>query len=117
MTYLVLSLCLYDIYVSVVYFFFSSRRRHTRCALVTGVQTCALPISFPQGTPLNTSLSEAQSVANASALCGSAAILPLVAMLCDIFNPPVSGRWNRSEERRVGKECVSTCRSRWSPYH
>src|SRR3546814_11257095 len=89
-------------------------------------------MAFPQGTPLNTSLSEAQSVANASALCGSAAILPLVAMLCDIFNPPVSGRWNptrtqlnisnpniasRSEERRVGKECVSTCRSRWSPYH
>src|SRR3546814_9122219 len=30
----------------VVCFFFSSRRRHTRCALVTGVQTCALPI-FP----------------------------------------------------------------------
>src|SRR3546814_3113271 len=29
-------------------FFFSSRRRHTRCALVTGVQTCALPISLPQ---------------------------------------------------------------------
>src|SRR3546814_3745321 len=25
--------------------------------------------------------------------------------------------WHRSEERRVGKECVSTCRSRWSPYH
>src|SRR3546814_5251837 len=29
---------------SCYYFFFSSRRRHTRCALVTGVQTCALPI-------------------------------------------------------------------------
>src|SRR3546814_9976063 len=29
-----------------VFFFFSSRRRHTRCALVTGVQTCALPIWF-----------------------------------------------------------------------
>src|SRR3546814_10913457 len=29
-------------------FFFSSRRRHTRCALVTGVQTCALPISEPE---------------------------------------------------------------------
>src|SRR3546814_15880475 len=26
-------------------------------------------------------------------------------------------RQRRSEERRVGKECVSTCRSRWSPYH
>src|SRR3546814_12950328 len=34
---------IYD--VVCVLFFFSSRRRHTRCALVTGVQTCALPIS------------------------------------------------------------------------
>src|SRR3546814_15057924 len=36
-------------------------------------------------------------------------------------SPPVlfgkTGRSVRSEERRVGKECVSTCRSRWSPYH
>src|SRR3546814_20454967 len=31
--------------VCFIIFFFSSRRRHTRCALVTGVQTCALPIS------------------------------------------------------------------------
>src|SRR3546814_17277884 len=29
----------------------------------------------------------------------------------------LSGGVDRSEERRVGKECVSTCRSRWSPYH
>src|SRR3546814_12636763 len=28
-----------------------------------------------------------------------------------------AGASGRSEERRVGKECVSTCRSRWSPYH
>src|SRR3546814_5889653 len=33
-------------YLILVFFFFSSRRRHTRCALVTGVQTCALPICF-----------------------------------------------------------------------
>src|SRR3546814_63461 len=33
----------------VVMFFFTSRRRHTRCALVTGVQTCALPICCPYG--------------------------------------------------------------------
>src|SRR3546814_4036918 len=32
-----------------VTFFFSSRRRHTRCALVTGVQTCALPIYVDPG--------------------------------------------------------------------
>src|SRR3546814_8570847 len=31
------------------------------------------------------------------------------------FSGSAAGR--RSEERRVGKECVSTCRSRWSPYH
>src|SRR3546814_3026442 len=30
---------------------------------------------------------------------------------------PVDVEVPRSEERRVGKECVSTCRSRWSPYH
>src|SRR3546814_2118555 len=33
----------------IFYFFFSSRRRHTRCALVTGVQTCALPIWHASG--------------------------------------------------------------------
>src|SRR3546814_2878207 len=49
--------CLYFIVIHCVYllldcsffFFFSSRRRHTRCALVTGVQTCALPISSASG--------------------------------------------------------------------
>src|SRR3546814_570497 len=40
----------YDIYDCLnLIFFFSSRRRHTRCALVTGVQTCALPISGHPG--------------------------------------------------------------------
>src|SRR3546814_18034933 len=40
-----------------------------------------------------------------------AARLPKIARPC----PALDVR--RSEERRVGKECVSTCRSRWSPYH
>src|SRR3546814_6600687 len=48
---LIITLFFYsNVCVSVVlcfFFFFSSRRRHTRCALVTGVQTCALPISGP----------------------------------------------------------------------
>src|SRR3546814_12207846 len=42
--YTVTFLSMYSTYL----FFFSSRRRHTRCALVTGVQTCALPISVRQ---------------------------------------------------------------------
>src|SRR3546814_5823338 len=36
--------------IVLIHFFFSSRRRHTRCALVTGVQTCALPI-LPRRIP------------------------------------------------------------------
>src|SRR3546814_10925993 len=38
-------MCLVSLFCVELYFFFSSRRRHTRCALVTGVQTCARPIS------------------------------------------------------------------------
>src|SRR3546814_9909619 len=83
--------------LALVLFFFSSRRRHTRCALVTGVQTCALPI-FPE---LFKAAREALGWD--------------VHLLHDIHHrlTPIE----RSEERRVGKECVSTCRSRWSPYH
>src|SRR3546814_1435904 len=88
-------------------FFFSSRRRHTRCALVTGVQTCALPISaygrspFPPYAVLLV-LTSAQGLT-----CSTKLRRRHVLRACT----------TRSEERRVGKECVSTCRSRWSPYH
>src|SRR3546814_4186157 len=51
-----------------VMFFFSSRRRHTRCALVTGVQTCALPIysSLSASTSGKRPLSRASSIRRAS---------------------------------------------------
>src|SRR3546814_5348420 len=78
-------------------FFFSSRRRHTRCALVTGVQTCALPIF--------------------SRLCGSDFRFRRMQFSAHSSGSFVKKTHTRSEERRVGKECVSTCRSRWSPYH
>src|SRR3546814_9036479 len=41
------------LFMSLLFFFFSSRRRHTSCALVTGVQTCALPISGLKGSDIN----------------------------------------------------------------
>src|SRR3546814_5315748 len=44
-------------------FFFSSRRRHTRCALVTGVQTCALPIFWVEDEDLDVARSEPEFVA------------------------------------------------------
>src|SRR3546814_9791715 len=89
------------------FFFFSSRRRHTRCALVTGVQTCALPIFVlaALGVPVLTYLP----------VLAVLAICPL--MMVFMMRGMDHGGQARSEERRVGKECVSTCRSRWSPYH
>src|SRR3546814_1545666 len=102
-------------------FFFSSRRRHTRCALVTGVQTCALPISKAEiGAPVVVS-----SPGSLPSLCRFMGDRELDADLggsCSRgFNDRVlkeySAFFGRSEERRVGKECVSTCRSRWLPEH
>src|SRR3546814_5029843 len=46
-------------------FFFSSRRRHTRCALVTGVQTCALPISFVNAEKASHAMSRAMRIIEA----------------------------------------------------
>src|SRR3546814_5860344 len=93
--FLIMCLC----YLYFVSFFFSSRRRHTRCALVTGVQTCALPICrYASAASYQRQFAEA-----AANNVREGTLMPPEA--------------NRSEERRVGKECVSTCRSRWSPYH
>src|SRR3546814_5440385 len=50
-----------------VFFFFSSRRRHTRCALVTGVQTCALPILPIGGTAIGTGINADPSFGKAMA--------------------------------------------------
>src|SRR3546814_8617280 len=96
--------------VSFCVFFFSSRRRHTRCALVTGVQTCALPIYVADDRWRSP---HAQLSRRPVRGPGGAEGLPGQVRL----RPGPAGDLGRSEERRVGKECVSTCRSRWSPYH
>src|SRR3546814_7847761 len=100
------------------FFFFSSRRRHTRCALVTGVQTCALPIlRFRDSRRYVDRLRDAQAKSGEKEAIivarGTIGGNPAVAAVFDFSFMGGS----RSEERRVGKECVSTCRSRWSPYH
>src|SRR3546814_5814970 len=107
-------------------FFFSSRRRHTRCALVTGVQTCALPIS-----PIEADDELAMTIENAArqddgAIASSHLAAGFLIYYSEADTPPDAiikeypgGRRElvRSEERRVGKGCVSTCSSRWSPHH
>src|SRR3546814_10185674 len=96
-------ICILLIFYSLLLFFFSSRRRHTRCALVTGVQTRALPISIYEIS---------KAIGNQKNIIPPRLFFP---QLHAAFQSPKIHF--RSEERRVGKECVSTCRSRWSPYH
>src|SRR3546814_9171682 len=55
------------VFVFFFFFFFSSRRRHTRCALVTGVQTCALPIFAALGGTLAASSDPDATVFSANA--------------------------------------------------
>src|SRR3546814_4396735 len=88
-------------------FFFSSRRRHTRCALVTGVQTCALPI-YEDYTDASSDVGQ---------LAASMAENKGASLIAMMATRPRAAEPGRSEERRVGQECVSTCRSRWSQYH
>src|SRR3546814_18197555 len=160
--------------LSFVLFFFSSRRRHTRCALVTGVQTCALPIlpadrrrlsldavrrTFEVAGPAEASERELLPVIDRA----SAVLAPLYEVDGELHVILTRRTWNlsshqgevsfpggrhddtdpdlwytalreareeialdtsdvrcigehdhlSSEESRVGKECVSTCRSGW----
>src|SRR3546814_4382696 len=95
----------------------SSRRRHTSGALVTGVQTCALPICSQRSSP------KLRRIENRTLSDQPATDQPAV-------SPDRDGDWKfylirdfrfidylRSEERRVGKECVSTCKSWCSSNH
>src|SRR3546814_5274121 len=106
---------------------FSSRRRHTRCALVTGVQTCALPIfSLPKvfDERLTSMASTTTGIGILAAVVFSVAAFAqiLVGWLIDrkslrtVFCV-IAGLQASSEERRVGKECACTVRSRLSPSH
>src|SRR3546814_11039627 len=131
-------------------FFFSSRGGHTRCALVTGVQTCALPIYAVGRLKLGVALEAEDTAASILPRAGKEVAergqtLERRQLVDDAIEAPVAiGRHAhdradgdvepyrdqrakgrklicldgdeqpRSEERRVGKECVSTCRSRWS---
>src|SRR3546814_10618921 len=104
------------------------------CALVTGVQTCALPIFLAAHGELAILIGDERHLARGvqsgaqGAISGLANVCPqalrpsvaagiedarILRLVEELLRFPVT----RSEERRVGKECVSTCRSRWSPYH
>src|SRR2546426_553541 len=99
-----LSLCLHEAYL--LFFFFFQAEDGIRDYKVTGVQTCALPISLLPRFRL-VGGGDAGAVRAVLVDDGGAHVLDSLLELALRI-----GR-DRSEERRVGKEC----RSRWSPYH
>src|SRR3546814_2557042 len=114
-------------------FFSSSRGRHTRCALVTGVQTCALPIyahliiidgdyagrSVPiarvAGRCIRFAYAADQSLLNSVRAGARVRIDNAWALAVETYHRHqlLTPDMCSSEERRDGKECGSTCGSRW----
>src|SRR2546430_5557812 len=96
------------------FFFFFQAEDGIRDLTVTGVQTCALPISLGKEPII-----VYDSPGFASSRLGLALGLEAMRMLeqgvasAEDIDKAMELGYNRSEERRVGKEC----RSRWSPYH
>src|SRR2546428_10322793 len=96
----------------VVFFFFFQAEDGIRDLIVTGVQTCALPILIKRPFPVSTASvcppRKGRFIsADGSAQAPRRGLPPRPSPPARRSQPP------RSEERRVGKEC----RSRWSPYH
>src|SRR2546429_3364286 len=94
-------------------FFFSSRRRHTRCSRDWSSDVCSSDLPLVDEYKLKDGrkvflLAEGRLV-NLSTAEGH----PASVMDMSFANQALSAEYLRSEERRVGKEC----RSRWSPYH
>src|SRR3546814_7828830 len=114
--------------------FFTSGKRNTKCAVVTGVQTCALPICVRTalvGGVLAAGLWEIakqlfrlyiRNVGVYDQIYGPLGVLVAFVMfiyysaIVFVFGAAYVASLDRSEERRVGTECVSTGSSRWSQY-
>src|SRR3546814_20324445 len=119
------------------FFFFSSRRRHTRCALVTGVQTCALPIlnvaaaARVELDPVAVSPDAGPGREICGAITLAIGVVPELdrhrrtgigddqladfsAEFLTAFIPDT--QVHSSEERRAGEKYGSTCIYRWSPF-
>src|SRR2546422_948003 len=89
------------------FFFFFQAEDGIRDVAVTGVQTCALPISTSVSSLIDCSITQEEAWEQMEQSINELTDVVRVqhAMILDLQG--------RSEERRVGKEC----RSRWSPYH
>src|SRR2546421_8262037 len=96
-----------------IFFFFFQAEDGIRDLIVTGVQTCALPILVEKPSPSIIASVAPLRMQVQSDLESFVVKLPYLP-LDEVDSRICAARLNsRSEERRVGKEC----RSRWSPYH
>src|SRR5690348_17995062 len=98
------------------YFFFFQAEDGIRDGRVTGVQTCALPISAELADRRAPPPPRGRGMSIMLILLGLVGVALLAALTVFVAMRPVWAAYiflARSEERRVGKEC----RSRWSPYH
>src|SRR3546814_20959698 len=92
-----------------------------RCADSDGpIVTLCYPVDMLVCANGGTSLDETHVFVREGASIAPAALAQKIEDCCFAYDEDcISDSWRtqqRSEERRVGKECVSTCRSRWSPY-
>src|SRR3546814_1894987 len=93
------------VYVNFVFFFFKQKTAYEMRISDWSSDVCS--------SDLSDSI-DSQSLALVVTVSGSRKIL----LSSNSLGPRLASTFtSRSEERRVGKECVSTCRSRWSPYH
>src|SRR5256885_5771945 len=98
-----------------IFFFFSSRRRHTRLQGDWSSDVCSsdLPSRTQAWTASHSSSVKAELLAAGLPIRGAPRALDITSTSTPFNASWLNFRLPRSEERRVGKEC----RSRWSPYH
>src|SRR3546814_16030821 len=117
--YLVWCCCLY---LFVLLFFFSSRRRHTRCALVTGVQTCALPILRAVNGQVKMAIFSPfiRYSLLALGLAGAATAVPAQAPSLAMLDRLAKGSWQlheRGKDTAVQRICIGDARRMIQVYH
>src|SRR3546814_2363144 len=96
--------------IFICFFFFSSRRRHTRCALVTGVQTCALPISARSLLDTYLGAHTGQRVLNGLIKRGDGEDIPAVIWYCDLRgSTALADTLPRADYLEIGR---ASCRER-----
>src|SRR3546814_4765497 len=96
--------CTYNVFIYVVIFFFKQKTAYEMRISDWSSDVCSSDL--PCSTPPTSTASTRPAVSDRPKPCSARSLAK-----------PQGCATGRSEERRVGNECVSTCRSRWSPYH